>query len=633
MGTIRVDGVTKQFGTTIVLDDVSLEIHPNERVGLIGTNGSGKTTLFRIMSGQLAPDLGTVIRAQGMNIGLLSQDPDLCPTRTVHDEAASAFDDLLQMERKLHELSHQMGQPSESEALAGLMDRYDRLNHQFISAGGHTFQTKLNEILGGLGFSPTDYDLPVQVLSGGQQCRVALAKLLLKDCDLLLLDEPTNHLDIDAVAWLEKFLGNHAGNVVIVSHDRYLLDRVCTRIIEIENTRLTSYPGNYSNFAKTKELRILTNQRNFEKDAEFIKKERAFIAKHLAGQRTKEAQGRRTRLERRLKAGEFRTEVDTAHQSARFQFETTAREDTEGIRCEMLQMRFDDNELFRDLSFQIQPRDRFAITGPNGTGKTTLLRIILGEIEPTAGRVSFPPMLRRGYFSQHGLHLEAERTVLEELREAAPQFSEFQCRSLAARFRFCGDDVFKRLGSLSGGEESRLRLATLILDRPDILLLDEPTNHLDIPSREALEDALREFDGTILFVSHDRYLIDRIADRLLVMRSEGCRVYHGNYSYYLEQTEQTALRRCAQRADRKDQKRNKETTRTTRSEFDHLSIDELEELVIHHEVELAAMQERFGDPAIYKDPEALADLRERAQAMQAELAEVDRLWQDRVESQ
>jgi len=474
-------------------------------------------------------------------------------------------------------------------------------------------------------------------MSGGQKCRAALAKLLLQDRAFLLLDEPTNHLDIDAVRWLERFLEGHPGGVVIVSHDRYLLDRLCDRIVELDRRGLTSFPGNYTNYVTAREIRLLTRQREHDKDAEFIRKEREFIAKHLAGQRTKEAKGRRTRLERRLKAGEFVTERPATSRKAGMAFEKTETREGTVLRCDGLCMRYDDNVLFTDLTFQVYAGGRFGITGPNGTGKTTLLKIILGQVAAAGGAFTLDPRLSVGYYAQENVELEPDRTIVDEIRAARHDFTEQDARSYLGRYLFSGDDALKTLGMLSGGEQSRVRLATLILKEPRLLVLDEPTNHLDIPSREVLENALRGFAGTIIVVSHDRYLLDRIVDRLLVLRRSGHAIYEGNYSYYIQQVEQdkasakgaaaTPRKKTRQRTAKDDRKKSGP------SPYDRLSIDELEAIVIERETELAMLHERFADPMTYKGPDALAQLREQVDALEAELAEVDAAWQERVESQ
>ncbi len=640
MAAITIHNVTKQFSDQVILKDVLLELRSGETVGLVGANGAGKTTLFRLIAGEIPADLGTITHSRGLEIGFLKQEPDISLERTLHDEVGSVFSKLLALEDKLHAFAEQMttcADPAKADRLSELMEKYERVNARFITAGGHVFETRLNEILGGLGFKPADYAQSMSVLSGGQKCRAALAKLLLSDRSFLLLDEPTNHLDIDAVRWLEKFLAGHHGGTVIISHDRYLLDRLCDRIVEIDRTTVTSFPGNYTNYANTKERRLLTQERQFETDSEFIRKERAFIAKHLAGQRTKEAQGRRKRLERRLKAGNFVTDAPRTKQRLKFTFEKTRTKATTVVRCDGLCMRYGDNVLFTDLTAQVHAGTCFGITGPNGTGKTTLLKIILDQTAPTEGSVTLDAKLNVGYYAQEHDDLDPARTVVDEIRTACPELPEQVARSLLGRYLFTGDDVFKPLGALSGGEQSRVRLAKLILQAPDVLILDEPTNHLDIPSLEVLEEALLEFPGTIIVVSHDRYLLDRIVDRLLVIRREGHALYEGNYSFYIEQVEQRrAAEKAAEPASRKRSKRtasNQKKAKAIPCPYDRMSIHELEAMVIECEARFAALNKRFGDPDVYRNPEALAELRRKANAIAQELAEVDAAWQERADPQ
>jgi len=641
MAVVSIHGVTRQFGTQVVLTEASLELQAGETVGLVGANGSGKTTLFRLIADEIRPDKGTITRARGLDIGFLRQDPDISLDRTLHDEVGSAFADLLALESRLHDLSDQMAACHDEAELPELMESYERVNAQFITKGGHNFETRLNEILGGLGFVVTDYAMPMSKLSGGQKCRASLAKLLLKDPQFLLLDEPTNHLDIDAVSWLERFLAGHHGGAVIVSHDRYLLDRLCDRIVEVEATRVIAYTGNYTIYAKTKALQALTLDRQFEKDAEFIRKEREFIAKNIYARRTKDARGRRKRLERRLEAGEFVTDAPRRTRSAKFRFETSdsksAGQVTDVVRCDELSMRFGDNALFTNLNLRVPAGERFGLTGPNGTGKTTLLRILLGKIAPTSGQLAVDPRVSIGYYAQEHVVLDLDRTIVEQIRIAAPEFSEHDARSYLASFRFTGDDVFKALGMLSGGEQSRVRLASLILERPDVLVLDEPTNHLDIPSRETLEEALLEFPGTIIVVSHDRYFLDQVVERLLVIRREGHAIYDGNYSYYVEQIEQKqnaarAAKAGVEREKRKRTRPEEEARQTGPSPYDRLSVEELEEMVIERETTLAELHEKFGSPEVYKDPSLLEELKEQITEVEEELNEIDAAWQERADT-
>ena len=635
MAAVTIQNVTKQYGPQVVLENVSLELHAGETVGVVGANGAGKTTLFRLIVGDDTPDMGTVTTARSVDVGLLKQEPEFITDRTLANEVGSVFEDLLELERKLHRASEEMAACSDTSRLHELMDQYERINARFIAGGGHTFESRLNEVLGGVGFTQADHALPMAALSGGQKCRAALAKLLLEDHTLLLLDEPTNHLDIDAVRWLEKYLAGYHGGAVVISHDRYLLDRICTRIIEVADRKVASIPGNYSNYAKTRHVRELTRQRAFEQDTEFIRKEREYIAKYIAGQRTKQVQGRLKRLERRLKAGEFVTEAPRANRTVRLAFEKTDARAVTPLRCDDLSMSYGDNRLFADLAFQVPDGSRFGITGPNGTGKSTLLQIILGEVTPTGGQVTVAPKHRIGYYAQEPAALDPKRSVLDEVRSARSDLSETTVRSLLGAYLFTRDEVFKPLGALSGGEQSRVRLARLILTGPDLLILDEPTNHLDIASREVLEEALLAFGGTIVVVSHDRYFLDRIVDHLLVIRSARHTLHAGNYSAYLEQAEAAPSKGSAPRRAGRPARSSSGASKPKRkrSPYDKLSLDELEKLVIEQEATLAGLHERFGDPDVCRDAEAMASLRGEFDACTEKLAALNEAWEQRAEAE
>jgi ATP-binding cassette subfamily F protein 3 len=449
-----------------------------------------------------------------------------------------------------------------------------------------------------------------------------------------LLDEPTNHLDIDAVRWLERFLAGHKGGAAIISHDRYLLDRVVDGVVEVDRTKLSFFPGNYSNYVKTRELRALTQDRQYEKDKAFIDKERAFIAKHLAGQRTAEAKGRRTRLNREIKAGEYLQDRSSRHKTIAFEFDLELPRDRTMIETDRLAKSFDDKALFSELSLQIASGQRLGITGPNGTGKSSLLKVILGEFNASEGEVHIDPKAEIGYYAQEAHDLDQDATVLESIHEVRPDLLEVRVRSLLGAFLFSGDAVFKRVGSLSGGEQSRIRLIRLLLKNPNVLVLDEPTNHLDIPSREALETALESYPGTIVAVSHDRYFLDRIVTHLLVMRSGSHRSTFGNYSDYVRQLEAEApdTGKTTRKRTKQSPKKDGPGANREKSRFEKMSLHELEATIIEFEEQLAGCHAQFADENVYKDAGALASVRDESGRLQRELEQAEAVWTLRAEA-
>ncbi|MFN0135377.1 MAG: ribosomal protection-like ABC-F family protein [Phycisphaerae bacterium] len=645
MGLIRLDQVRKQLGDRIVLDDLSIEFNTEQRVGLVGPNGAGKTTLFRLILGHMKPESGGVSISKGLELGYLAQEPDIGLNRTLHDEVMSAFADLLAVEEQMHALSEQMGHTPPGPQMDDLLSQYDKLQSRFEHEGGYTYEQKLDMILDGLGFTKNDRTLPMSALSGGQKCRAALARLLLREPEMLLLDEPTNHLDIDACQWLEDFLVKHRGGAIIISHDRYLLDRVATSIVEVNNGKAQHYPGNYSNYVQVKDLRRLTQERQFEKDRDFIEKEKQFIAKHMGSQRTAEARGRRTRLERRLGAGEFVTDRPGEQARVKIDFGTAGQMIKEGLDVldiRRLSKSYGDKPLFKDLSLLVRAEQSLGITGPNGTGKSTLIKCCLGMIKPDEGEYRFSNKASVGYFAQESTDLTHTNTIVQEIQSIRGEWLESHCRAYAARFLFRGDDPFKRVGSLSGGEQSRVRFMKMILRQPNVLILDEPTNHLDIPSREVLEEALMEYPGTIIAISHDRYFLDRICDRLLVMRDAGARQFDCNYSRYMEimEEERIAAERAAARAAEaaKAKAARKPAAPTsapskaskTKSRFWKLSVDELEAKIMESETRITQIQEKFAAPDVYQNRTKLDELNKQLEQVKTDLAELNAEWESRA---
>ncbi len=641
MASIRVQNILKQIGERVLLDGATIDLYPAEIAGLIGPNGAGKTTLFKLIAGKIAPDAGSVSVARSVEIGYLPQEPELPTSGTLREAVWAAFADLLAMERRIHELSDRIAAHHASDNAAELLDQFDKLNTRFEDAGGYRMEQRFGEVMAGLGFLPADFDLPVSALSGGQKCRAALAQLLLKEQNYLLLDEPTNHLDIDAVRWLEGFLSRHAGGALIISHDRYLLDRLAVRIVELRNKALFSYPGNYSNFVKSRENERLTQERQFEKDKDFIEKEKAFIARHMGSQRTAEARGRRTRLERRMAAGEFVVERPDELSKLSLDFGDAETRTGEILKAEGLAKSYGGKRLFGGLNLSLRGGTCLGLTGPNGAGKSTLLKCLLGRVEADEGEIWWDTKQQPGYFAQDSSGLSPEMTILQEIQGVAGWMNEESIRGLLGRFHFSGDDAYKRIGNLSGGEQSRVRLLKLILSRPNVLVLDEPTNHLDIAACESLEEALLEYPGTIMVISHDRYFLDQIVDQLLVIRPEGHRLIHGNYSTYVETVEREEaaerLRREAEEAAKKPAKKPAAKPNNgsagagqPKSRFAKLKFEQIEQEIMQRETRLGAIEQKFGDATIYRDAAASAKLREEFDALKAELAELHALWEARV---
>ena len=525
MPLVRLNHITKSYGPYLVLDDVSVSIERGDRIGLIGKNGSGKTTLTEIMAGMTQEFGGSVVHSKGLRIGYLSQEPKLDPTCTLRQEALKVFRKQQDLEDEMLLLSERMEQeenPTLLEGYANLQEQHDRM-------GGYSYEHQINHTLGGLGFESGDFHLNTRALSGGQKSRAALAKMLLEQPDLLLLDEPTNHLDIKAIEWLENFLkSEYEGAVLIVSHDRYFLDRVARKIWELRAHQIKLYRGNYTKYLETKRLETLEQERSYAKQQRFIAHEEEFIQRNIAGQRTREAQGRQkllNRIERIEKPNHDRRPMS-------IRFTPDVRGGNDIMQCRKLGMEYGDKIVFRNLNLEVYRQDVVGIIGPNGAGKTTLFRLILGGLEPTAGELKIGANLRFGYYDQELKGLNLENEVIDEIWELRPKRTQAEIRDFLGRFLFSGDEVFKQIRHLSGGEQSRVMLAKLLLENANVLLLDEPTNHLDIPSREALEKALNEYPATTFIISHDRYLLNKLATKLLIFANGTAHLFVGTYAEY-----------------------------------------------------------------------------------------------------
>ena len=650
MAIVTLRNIHIAFGSDVVLDKLNLQLHPGEKVGMVGANGSGKSTILKLIVEHIKPDMGQIVKQKGLRIGYLPQETTFSSDRTILEEMHASVEHLLKLQQAIHTVSGEMESLAGS-ALQTKMKRYDRLCHDFEIAGGYAYEIRIQATLAGLGFEPELHNVSTSALSGGQLSRLALAQVLMLDTNMLLLDEPTNHLDLQATEWLDKFLAGYNGAAVIISHDRCLLDKVACKIIEVENKQTTVWNGNYSNYVQTKKTVRLQQQREHTKRIEMVERTLDFIArnKDQEGMR-KTARGRKTRLNRLLKENPEFLDKPSEQKTIRFSFNKTERTSNIVLRFEGLGKSFGDMTLFEDLTFDVLSGERIGITGPNGTGKTTFLRLALGQLEPSTGSVRLGGNLRVGYLDQHGNVLEPSRSVLDEALSANPRLSSEQVRNRLGAFLFMGDDVFKQCGDLSGGQRNRLMLCKLVLTEPDVLVMDEPTNHLDIASREMLEAALNDYTGTMIVVSHDRYFLDRVADRLLVLGVDelgSCCLGKTEfvaikpvYSYYASlvskrvETQQSRpeSRSGSPRKRRPASTKSKPRTRTPKElkRFNRYSIEQLEELIIEFEQELAGMEERFGNAMLYKNPQQLVQLQHSFNAKTAELNLLYRAYEHRT---
>ena len=529
-------GISKSFGEKVILEDASFHIEEREKAALIGNNGAGKTTLLRIIMEEIHADAGQVVLAKDKRIGYLAQYQDVQGHLSVYEELLSTKQYIIDMEERLRAMEVQMKNAS-GEELDRLMNSYTRLTHEFELENGYAYKSELMGVLNGLGFTEEDFSKQVATLSGGQKTRVALGKLLISKPDILLLDEPTNHLDMESIAWLETYLLNYPGAVFIVSHDRYFLDKVVTKVIEIDAGQVRMYAGNYSAYAEKKaQLRDAQYKAYLNQQRE-IKHQEAVIVKLKSFNREKSIKRAESREKMLNKIQRIDKPIEVQSQM-RLSLEPRVVSGNDVLTVEDLAKSFPQQKLFSDISFQIKRGERVALIGNNGTGKTTMLKILNGLLDADAGSFSLGAKVQIGYYDQEHHVLHAEKTIFEEISDTYPTLTETQIRNMLAAFLFTGDDVFKVISSLSGGERGRVSLAKLMLSEANFLILDEPTNHLDIASKEILEEALNSYTGTVLYVSHDRYFINQTATRILDLTNQSVVNYIGDYDYYLEKKEE-----------------------------------------------------------------------------------------------
>ncbi|MDN7246094.1 ABC-F family ATP-binding cassette domain-containing protein [Planococcus shenhongbingii] len=534
MIVLQVNQVHKSFGADEILSGVKLEVQHRDRVALVGRNGAGKSTLLKIISGEMSYDSGDIIMPKDLTIGYLEQQTDLESEATVWDEMMTIFSHFREQEAKLRQLEAQMADPAvydDSAQYEKVMQEYDTLQHDFKDAGGYQFEADTRAILHGMKFYAEDYEKKVVSLSGGQKTRLMLAKLLLSKPQLLILDEPTNHLDIETLSWLENYLKNYPGALLIVSHDRYFLDQVVTLVYEVSRHRVKKYTGNYSRYLDEKAKQYELDLKQFEKQQSEKAKLEDYVQRNLVrASTTKMAQSRRRVLEKT----DWMGAPDGDEKSARFGFTIEKQSGNDVLNVQSLAIGYGSQPVSENISLKLYRQDSLALVGPNGVGKSTLLKTIMKELKPLAGTVHYGTGIQFGYYDQEQANLKGNKLVLNELWDDYPHINEKDIRGILGRFLFSGDDVLKPISTLSGGEKARVALAKLMMQKANVLLLDEPTNHLDLDSKEVLENALLDYPGTILFVSHDRYFMNRLSTKVVELTQSGTTEYLGNYDYYVE---------------------------------------------------------------------------------------------------
>ena len=597
--------IYKSFVTGDVLTDCSFHIEDHEKAAIVGLNGAGKSTLLKIITGEMSPDSGDITVSKGKNIGYLAQNQDISADSTIMDEMLKTKEYLINMEERIRSLEIEMKSKT-GEELEVLMDTYSKLNHTFELENGYAYKSEITGVLKGLGFTEDDFDKKISSLSGGQKTRVFLSRLLLLKPDIILLDEPTNHLDMASIAWLETFLTNYPGAVIIVSHDRYFLDKIVTHVIEIENHTIRSYTGNYSAFAEKKEKIRDSELKHYYNQQREIRHQEEVIEKLKSFNREKSIKRAESR-EKMLEKMEVLNKPIFVDSEMHLKLTPQITSGNDVLTVKELSKSFGENVLFNNLDFEVKRSEKVAIIGDNGTGKTTILKMINNLIDADHGEISLGSKVVIGYYDQEHHVLTMENTLFEEIADTYPDMTGTEIRNVLAAFLFTGDDVFKRISDLSGGERGRVSLAKLMLSKSNFLILDEPTNHLDITSKEILENALNSYDGTVLYVSHDRYFINKTATRILDLKNKKLVNYIGNYDYYLEKCDEmtklyapeagslssgsssSADTALAAKADWKAQKEEQAKLRKIQNEIKKTEsrIDELEQIISNCDSELA----------------------------------------------
>lgn len=628
----------QRFGGNTIFSNISFSVPDNARIGLVGPNGAGKTTLLKIMTGQQEPTSGQFTINKGLKVGYIAQENGLDEDKTIWDEMLTVFNDLIEKNKKITKMQEQIADHPEDE---DLLKRYDQLAYDFEQEGGFTYQAEIKSILNGFNFKENTWNKVIGTLSGGEKTRLAFVKLLLQKPPVLLLDEPTNYLDLDTLDWLEAFLKNYQGAIITVSHDQYFLDHLANQIFELNFGKLTTFKGNYSQYVKERELMDSQQEAAYEKQQEKIKKEEEFIQKNLVrASTTKRAQSRRKVLDKmeRIKPPKHKQKV-------RINFTSERPSGKEVLIAKDLTIGYPDKVMVSDIDLQVNKNDRVAIIGPNGIGKSTLLKTIMKKLEPKDGSIKYGASLDIGYYDQELQSLDPSKTVLDTIWDRHKTMPEKDVRSILASFLFTAEDIDKTVGQLSGGQKARLTLTVLSLEKDNFLLMDEPTNHLDIEAKEVLEEALDNYDGTLLFVSHDRYFINELANKIISVRDGHAKIYNGNYSYYLDEK----AKQAATAQDAEAQKAETETTTSASQNKGKLSYQEqkardsqkrkLERAVSDAEAKIEKLeaeekeiQTEMANPDIAASFEKLGPLQEKLSVVQEQLDQANNDWENALEA-
>jgi len=614
---ISVQELQKSFGVHEVLRSVTFSLQKGEKMGLVGVNGCGKTTLMRMIAGEMQPDGGTIHRNKDLRVGYLAQLDDVPLTDTVWGALLKVFEPIRVMERRMAEIEKLL-ESADPETALRLSSEYQRLTESYNAQQGYAYEGEILRVLNGLGLKPEMHQRQVSTLSGGERTRLSLAKLLLQKPDIILMDEPTNHLDLEAIEWLQDYLTDYKGSLLLISHDRYFLDHVCTTMGELLGGKMIKFTGNYTEYMKKRTADFETRMKAYELQQKEIQREQAIIERYRSFNREKSIKAAESREKRLAKVERLEKPVEEQH--VRFSFDARRRSGEEALEVRELSKSFEGQPVFQNLSFKLRTGDRVALIGPNGVGKSTLFRILTHQLNPDHGSVRFGTNIDIGYYDQHQQNLNPQNTILDEVWNNFPKLEQTRIRSALGLFLFTGDEVFEKIEKLSGGERGRVALTKLMLKQDNLLLLDEPTNHLDMDSREVLEDALRDFPGTILAISHDRYFINRFAEKVMVMEKDGVTEYLGNFDDYIEKRDRPRppISSLEDETTRTAQTREKKKTRQQNALLRELkaAVDKAEAAIEQNEREMARLEAELARPETYNDLEAMRRLTESYQAEQ-----------------